>query len=323
VDELPLYLDTPGDWPGHMWEMMWQLARAGIPEKTVFDLVMARNEYAATVPIMVDWLENFDDRIPPDDNRPAVRIALIRNLISGYARGNRAAVEVLFRQFEIEPALSREELRFAAWALRDNMERSDFARVTQMIERYSGDLVKAHALINASFDYPEAVPIIVDWLENFDERVPSGDARRYMRLILLRQLDSKHAKGNRAAVDVLFRQFEVEDAYTSQYLEVTGFALGRLCERSDFPRVAELIRSERDFSTKSELVRWLGRIKTEEAKDLAVSQLPNPGMRSAAMSALVRQKATGVRDAVAVYLDDEDEAWRKEARKTLDKLPAD
>ncbi len=41
------------------------------------------------------------------------------------------------------------------------------------------------------------------------------------------------------------------------------------------------------------------------------------------MSALVRQKATGVRDSVAVYLDDEHEVWRMEARKTLDKLPED
>lgn len=321
MDDRPPYLETSDDWPGYMWKMMSQLTEAGIPEWTIFDLVTAPYQYAAAVPIMVDWLENFDERIPHDDNRPFVRIALIRNLISDYARGSRAAVEVLFQQFEIEPALTRDELRFAAWALRDNMERSDFGRVAQMIERYSGDLVKAHALINASFDYPEAVPIIVDWLENFDDRVPSGDARRYMRLILLRELDTKHAKGNRAAVDVLFRQFEVQDAYSRQYLERTGFALARLCERSDFPRVAALIRSERDFPTKSELVRWLGRIKTDEAKELAVSQLPNPGMRSAAMSALVRQKATGVRDVVAVYLDDEHEVWRTEARKTLDKLP--
>jgi hypothetical protein len=323
VDNQPNYLESSDDWPDYMWEMKAQLDEAGIPEWTVFDLVTARYEYADAVPIMLDWLENFDDRIPDDDNRPAVRIALIRNLISDYARGNRRVVEVLFRQFEIEPALTRDELKFTVWALRRNMERSDFPRVAEIIERYSGDLRKAHALIDGGFDYPEAVPIMVDWLENFDERVPSGDARRYMRLILLGNLDTKHAKGNRAAVDVLFRQFEVEDAYTSQYLERTGFALGRLCERSDFPRVAALLHSGRDFPTRSELVRWLGRIKTEEAKELAVSQLPNPRMRSAAMSALVRQKATGVRDAVAVYLDDEHEVWRKEARKTLDKLPAD
>ena len=323
MDDLPNYLESSDDWPDYMWEMKSQLDEAGIPEWTIFDLVTAHYEYAAAVPIMVDWLENFDERIPDDDNRPAVRITLIRNLISEYARGNRLVVEVLFRQFEIEPALSRDELKFAVWVLRHNMERSDFPRVAEMIEHYSGDLAKAHALINGSFDYPEAVPIMVDWLENFDERVPPGDARRYMRLILLGNLDTKHAKGNRAAVDILFRQFEVEDPYTRQYLERTGFALGRLCERSDFPRVAALLRSGRDFPAKSQLVQWLGRIKTDEAKELAVSQLPDPGTRILAMRALVRQKATGVRDAVAVYLDNEHEVFRKEARKTLDKLPAD
>lgn len=46
-------------------------------------------------------------------------------------------------------------------------------------------------------------------------------------------------------------------------------------------------------------------------------------MRIPAMRALVRQKATKVRDAVAAYLNDEHEVFRKEARKTLDKLPAD
>jgi hypothetical protein len=303
--------------------MMWQLARVGIPEQTVFDLAQARYQYAAAVPIMVDWLELFDVRVPPGDDRPATRIALIRNLITDYAHGNRRAVEVLFRQFEIEPALSREELKFAAWALRTTMEPSDFPRVADLIERYSGDLVKAYALINGGFDCPEAVPIMVDWLERFDELVPSGDARRYMRLTLIRNLDTKYAKGNRAAVDVLFRQFEVDDPFSRQYQEATGFALARVCDRSDFPRVAALIRAERDFPTKSELVRWLGRIKTDEAKELAVSQLAAPGTRIPAMRALVQQRATGVRDAVAKYLDNEHEVFRKEAQKTLDKLPKD
>lgn len=39
------------------------------------------------------------------------------------------------------------------------------------------------------------------------------------------------------------------------------------------------------------------------------------------MAALVRQRATGVRVTVARYLNDE--VWRKEAQKTLDKLPPD
>jgi hypothetical protein len=178
-------------------------------------------------------------------------------------------------------------------------------------------------LVNSRNDYPEAVPIMVDWLEHLDERVPPGEDRRAWRAGLLRNLITKHAKGNRAAADILFRQFEIEPPLTNLELEAAGFALAQVAERSDFPRIAALIRSERDFPTKSVLVEWLGQIKTEEAKDLTVSQLPYPGMRIPAMRALVRQKATGVREAVAEYLDDEHEVFRKEARKTLDKLPED
>ncbi|MEZ0349206.1 hypothetical protein [Mycobacterium sp. pR1184] len=178
-------------------------------------------------------------------------------------------------------------------------------------------------LVNSRNDYPEAVPIIVDWLEHLDERVPPDEDRRAWRAGLLRNLITKHAKGNRAAADVLFHQFEIEPPLTNLELEAAGFALAEVADRSDFPRVAELIRSGRDFPTKSVLVEWLGRIKTEEAKDLAVSQLPYPSRRIPAMRALVRQKATGVRDAVAAYLDDEHEVFRKEAQKTLDKLPED
>ncbi|OMC42540.1 hypothetical protein A5745_21550 [Mycobacterium sp. IS-2888] len=176
-------------------------------------------------------------------------------------------------------------------------------------------------LVNSRYDYPQAVPIMVDWLQHLDERVPPGEARRSMRVGLIRNLITKNAKGNRAAADILFHQFEVEPPLSNEELEATGFALAQVADRSDFPRVAALIRSERDFPTKSVLVEWLGRFKTEEAKEIAVSQLPNPGTRIQAMRALVRQKATGVRDAVAVYLDNEHEVFRKEARKTLDKLP--
>ena len=71
------------------------------------------------------------------------------------------------------------------------------------------------------------------------------------------------------------------------------------------------------------MVQWIGQINTDEAKELAVNQLSKPATRIPAMRALVRQQATGVRDAVAQYLDNEHEVFRKAARKTLDKLPED
>lgn len=176
-------------------------------------------------------------------------------------------------------------------------------------------------LVNSRVDYPQAVPIMVEWLQHLDERVPAGEPRKAMRLGLMRNLITKHARGNQDAVDVLFRQFEIDPALSNLELEVAGFALAEVCGRSEFGRVAELIRSDKVFSTKGVLVRWLGRFKTEEAKQIAVSQLADPGTRTDAMAALVRQRATGVRDAVARYLDDEHEVFRNEAAKTLAKLP--
>jgi hypothetical protein len=178
-------------------------------------------------------------------------------------------------------------------------------------------------MVNSPIDYPQAIPIVVDWLTHIDERVPLEDDRKTLREGLIRNLITKHAKGNRKAIDLLFRQFESEPPLSDFELEAAGFALAEIAERSDFPRVAAVIRSERDFPTKSVLVRWIGRIKTEEAKELAVSQLAAPATRIPAMRALVQQRATGVREAVAKYLDDEHEVFRKEAAKTLGKLPED
>jgi hypothetical protein len=178
-------------------------------------------------------------------------------------------------------------------------------------------------LSNSQYDYPQAIPIMVDWLQHLDERVPAGEDREAWRQALLSNLITKNAKGDRAAIDIVLHQFDIEPSLGKLDLEVAGFALAKISERSDFPRIAALIRAERDFPSKSELVRWIGRIKTDEAKELAVSQLAAPATRIQAMRALVQQRATGVRDAVAKYLDNEHEVFRKEAAKTLDKLPPD
>lgn len=184
-------------------------------------------------------------------------------------------------------------------------------------------------LVNSRFDYPQAVPIMVDWLRHLDERVPPGEPREVMREGLMRNLITKHAKGNRDAVEILFHQFDVAPPLDDTEFHVAIWALTPLLERQDFARVAQLLRHRpagvdaRDpgWWPPGELVRWLGKIKNDEAKQLAVEQLGNERNRIEAMRALAQQRATGVSDAVARYLDDEHEVFRKEAAKTLAKLP--
>jgi hypothetical protein len=179
-------------------------------------------------------------------------------------------------------------------------------------------------LVNSSNDPPEAVPIIVDWLEHFEERIPETDDREAWREGLLRNLITRHAKGNRAAVEVLFAQFRRDPPASQWEQQTAAFALAETAERQDVPRVIDLLDSPHtDILAKATLTKWLGRFKTDEAIQATVRQLAHRTTAMAAMRALVRQKATGVRADVATYLDDEHEVFRKEARKTLDKLPAD
>lgn len=179
-------------------------------------------------------------------------------------------------------------------------------------------------LVNSSNDPPHAVPIIVDWLEHFEERIPETDDRRAWRVGLLRNLITPHVKGNRAATEVLFAQFDGDPAASKMEQEVTSYALVKAAERQDLPRMIELLDSpDTDIVAKGLLTPWLGKFKTPEAIEAARRQLGHPSTAIPAMRVLVRQKATGVRHDVAKYLDDEHEVFRKEAQKTLDKLPAD
>jgi hypothetical protein len=179
-------------------------------------------------------------------------------------------------------------------------------------------------LVNWGVDPPEVVPIMVDWLQHFEERIPETEDLPAWRHGLLRNLITPHTKGNRAAVEVLFAQFDRDPPASKMEQEVTSYALVKAAERQDLPRMIELLDSpDTDIVAKGLLTPWLGKFKTPEAIEAARRQLGHPSTAIPAMRALVRQKATGVRADVAKYLDDEHEVFRKEAQKTLDKLPAD
>jgi hypothetical protein len=176
-------------------------------------------------------------------------------------------------------------------------------------------------LVNAKTDYPQAVPIMVDWLEHLDERVPAGEDRRAWRAALLRNLVTANAKGNRRAVDAVVRQFDITPPLTPLELEAAVWAFAKIAQPADFDRVAALIRDSPLPRMNWVLVQWLGKVKTPEAVELAVEQLADPRTRVQAMRTLVRQKAPGVRGEVARYLDDDEPVFRKEAERALAKLP--
>jgi hypothetical protein len=175
-------------------------------------------------------------------------------------------------------------------------------------------------LVNGQ-DHPQAVPIMVDWLEHLDERVPPED-RRAWRAGLLRNLITNYARGNQRAVDVVLAQFDIDPPLSPLELEAATWAVAEIAAPSDFERVARII-TDHPWGRRGsfQLIQWLGKVHTPEAARIAVQALENPRTRKQAMRALARQRAVGVRADVARYLDDDEPVFRKEAEKALAKLP--
>ena len=178
-------------------------------------------------------------------------------------------------------------------------------------------------LVNCGLDYPQAVPIMVDWLGHLGERVPEGEAREAWRWALLRNLITKHARGNQRAFDAVLEQFYVQPPLAPDERESATLALLEIATPAQFDQMAALIAHLRGVAMRWHVVSWLGTVKTPAAAALAASLLtdPDPAVRYQAVKALHRQRASGVRTQVAALLDDAEADVREEAEKALAKLP--
>lgn len=287
----PPYVDSPGDWPEHVRRLNADLTAAGIPEPTVYHLLDSQFDYPAAIPVALDWLENFDSRVPDGDDRVATRVALMHILWSDDAKQDPAVIDALFRQFDRTPPLSQRELYFAATTLRRNARPEDYQRVVDMISERADDIDTVNALLQAKFINAEMVALAIDWLHHLDERVPEGDARRFTRLNLLANLlDPQFVKGNREAVDVLLDQFSIDSPDAKRFRESAAAILDQVCQKSDLPGIAEVIRRDPGGDGVHLLIRALRKIKTAQSREFLTSLLDDPRTRQAAEKALGKRR---------------------------------
>jgi HEAT repeat protein len=77
-------------------ELAGELRRAGVPVSDLWQLVNAKTQYRAAIPVLIDWLRGIDERVPAPD-RPKLREGLVRALSVPAARP--AATRVLIEEF--------------------------------------------------------------------------------------------------------------------------------------------------------------------------------------------------------------------------------
>jgi len=179
-------------------------------------------------------------------------------------------------------------------------------------------------LANGPRTIPPGIPIFIDWLANLESKIPGPETehRLTMRKGLIRNLIDPAARGNRQAIDLLIAQLRRQPPLPEYVQAWACVGLQTIAGPKNFPQIKQLLGELTYETPKSPLVQYLGKVKTPEARDLAITyldQLP----RAFAIKALVQMKATGVRHLVEPLLADEDAYVRKAAKRAMEQLPAD
>jgi PBS lyase HEAT-like repeat len=143
------------------------LRRTGVPVSDLWELVNAKAQDRAAVPVLIDWLREVDARVPAAD-RPKVREGLVRALSVPAARP--AAAPVLIEEFRKAHDLAGRGLGWVVGnALSVVADDSVFDEIAALVQdRSYGKARQMIVLGLARSGDPRAVPLLVDLLGDED-----------------------------------------------------------------------------------------------------------------------------------------------------------
>jgi len=175
-------------------------------------------------------------------------------------------------------------------------------------------------LVNAKVQYKAAIPVLIDWLRNVEQRVP-GPGQSRVREGLVRALSVP--AGRPGAAPALMEEFRKASDHSETGLGwVIGNALSIAADDSVFDEIAALAQDPGYGRARQMIVLGLGRSKDPRAVPLLVGLLGDGDVAAHAVMALGRLRPPGVRSAVERLLDHRQALVRREAKKALARLPA-
>jgi HEAT repeat protein len=175
-------------------------------------------------------------------------------------------------------------------------------------------------LVNGKVQYRQAIPVLIDWLEHVDERVP-GPERPKVAEALVRALTVPAARP--VAAPVLIDAFRrVSDPSGMGLRWVIGNALSVVADDSVFDDVAALARGYGYGKARQMVVLGLGRSSDPRAVPILIDLLDDDDVAAHAVMALGKLKATAARERIRPLLDHPQALVRREAKKALTKIPS-
>jgi hypothetical protein len=174
-------------------------------------------------------------------------------------------------------------------------------------------------LVNAKAQYKAAIPVLIDWLRDVEQRVPGPDQPR-VREGLVRALSVPAARP--VAAPALIEEFRrASDPSETGLGWVVGNALSVVADDSVFDEIAALAQDPGYGKARQMIVLGLGRSKDPRAVPLLVGLLGDGDVVAHAVMALGRLSPPGVRPAVERLLNHPQALVRREAKKALARLP--
>jgi hypothetical protein len=174
-------------------------------------------------------------------------------------------------------------------------------------------------LVNArSVDYPAAVPVLLDWLEHLDERVPEPDRRR-LRDGLIRALTVNSARPQAAPLLIdLFKRADDPTGFGERW--VIGNALSVVADDTYVDELAALAMDRSYGKGRQMLVLGLGRFGDHRVVPVLIGLLDDEDVVGHAAEALGKLKAVEAVPALEPLLTDKRLVVRREAKKALAKI---
>jgi HEAT repeats len=173
-------------------------------------------------------------------------------------------------------------------------------------------------LVNTNRRYDAAIPVLMDWLEHADTRVPL-EHRTKLCEGLVRALTVPAARPH--AAPLLVKQFrEARDPTGSGLRWATGNALAEVADDSMFDELAELARDRRYGRARQMIVWGFRRSRDPRAVPLLVELLDDDEVAAHAASALGPLKAASARPALERLVNHPKPLVRRNAKKALAKI---
>jgi hypothetical protein len=173
-------------------------------------------------------------------------------------------------------------------------------------------------LVAAKYQYPNAIPVLIDWLIHFEDRVSGPNTSRVWEGIV-RSLTVAAARPS--AAPALINEFRrVSDPTGLGPRWTVGNAIGVVMDDSVFDEVSLIVKDKSFGKARQMTTLGLGRSRDPRAVPMLIELLRDDDVAASALIALRKLNAKEACSAIEPLLAHSSQLIRKEAQKSIEKL---